>query len=81
MAQRSGNRGGTQGRKPVGKQSDLYNTGMPGDNPFQTMYQCTIGSQRAQTSNGNRNASQTPMMRSNKLEQGGGRGFGQLSSS
>ena len=25
------------------KQEDLYNTGMPGDNPFQSMYQATIG--------------------------------------
>jgi hypothetical protein len=25
------------------EQPDLYNTGMPGDNPFQTMYQATIG--------------------------------------
>lgn len=35
------------------RQQDLYNTGMPGDNPFQTMYQATIG-QRAQTSQGKR---------------------------
>ena len=48
-----------QGRRPShasnNKQSDLYNTGLPGDNPFQSMYQATIGSQaRAQTSRGGR---------------------------
>ena len=33
------------------KQEDLYNTGMPDDNPFQSMYQATIGgNNRAQTS-------------------------------
>ena len=41
-------RGHSQGRiAPNEKQSDLYNTGMPGDNPFQSMYQATIGVQRA----------------------------------
>ena len=41
------------------KQTDLYNTGMPGDNPFQSMYQATMCSQqqqRAQTSNGGQRA-------------------------
>jgi len=48
-------------RQPEQRQSDLYNTGMPGDNPFQSMYQATIG-QRAQTSNGKRptHVAQTP---------------------
>ena len=34
------------------QQDDIYNSGMPGENPFQTMYQATIsaqGASRAQT--------------------------------
>ena len=46
------------------KQTDLYNTGMPGDNPFQTMYQATMG--RAQTASGQRTTSQTPALKSSK---------------
>ena len=52
-----------------GRQADLYNTGMPGDNPFQSMYQATIGA-RAQSTNQNtrqKTYSQTPMHKSNKM--------------
>ena len=38
-----GGRGHSQsGRVPREKQADLYNTGLPGDNPFQSMYQATM---------------------------------------
>ena len=59
-------------RKPEQRQADLYNTGMPGDNPFQSMYQATIG-QRAQTSNGHRPSTnaQTPNQRDRKLAKTG----------
>ena len=57
------------------KQTDLYNTGMPGDNPFQTMYQATMGSAqkpaRAQTAAvGKRNMSHTPAPKSTKMNEG-----------
>ena len=42
------------------RQDDIYNSGMPGENPFQSMYQATISAQgnRAQTAFGGRNRSQ-----------------------
>ena len=66
------------------KQTDLYNTGMPGDNPFQSMYQATMCSQRAQTINGNQRArlqSQTPQIKSGKMAKSGDRWNNELSKS
>lgn len=48
-------------------QDDFYNSGMPGENPFMSMYQATIsaqGAQRAQTSHGGRH--KTPVARPSK---------------
>ena len=44
------------------RQEDLYNSGMPDESPFKTMYQATIGTPaRATTANLNtRKMSQTP---------------------
>ena len=43
------------------QQEELFNKGLPGESPFKTMYQATIGTpQRAQTSKGGRKMSQTP---------------------
>ena len=55
------------------RQDDLYNSGMPGENPFQTMYQATIsaqGQQRAQTAFGGRH--KTPAQLRNKPQQAKG---------
>ena len=61
-----------RGSQASSKQADLYNTGMPGDNPFQSMYQATIGSQaRPQTCRESRQASATPAINSRKMQQGG----------
>ena len=66
---RSANR---TGQNNDSKQKDLYNTGMPGDNPFQTMYQATMCNRqeaqpRAQTAAvGRRNMSHTPAPKSAK---------------
>ena len=61
------------------KQTDLYNTGMPGDNPFQSMYQATMCKgdaaqpKRAQTAAiGKRNMSHTPAPKSTKMNEGWG---------
>ena len=51
------------------KQDDIYNSGMPGENPFQSMYQATIsaqGAQRAQTAYGGR--TRTPTQNRSKLQ-------------
>ena len=51
------------------RQDDLYNSGMPGENPFQSMYQATIsaqGAQRAQTAIGGRN--KTPASKRTKTQ-------------
>ena len=62
----------TNRRQSQAKEVDLYNTGMPGDNPFQSMYQATIGSQaRAQTTRGGRQTSATPAIKSHKAKFGG----------
>ena len=71
MAQRiSHTRQGSYHANGKQEQNDLYNTGY--DNPFQSMYQATIGSQRAKTSNGQRpGISQTPKInRSSKIYNG-----------
>ena len=52
------------------RQDDIYNSGMPGENPFQSMYQATIsaqGAQRAQTAYGNR--TRTPAVKRSKFDQ------------
>lgn len=62
----------TNRRQSQAKEVDLYNTGLPGDNPFQSMYQATIGSQaRAQTTRGGRQTSATPAIKSHKAKFGG----------
>ena len=63
MSSHLGNAGKTQ--------DDFYNSGMPGENPFMSMYQATIsaqGAQRAQTSHGGRH--KTPAARSSKAPHG-----------
>ena len=80
MAHRGFNRGLSQqhGRQkaPAEKTNDLYNTGMPGDNPFQTMYQATIGSRAQTAKNAQRphHGSQTPQVKnSHKMNSQGDR--------
>ena len=53
---------------PTKTQDDFYNSGMPGENPFMSMYQATISAQgatRAQTSHGGARH-KTPIQRSQK---------------
>ena len=70
------------GRKKIGssyskgRQEDLFNSGMPDESPFKTMYQATIGTpHRAATAVGNgRRASQTPQHNNKLKAQPGGNG-------
>ena len=52
---------------------DFYNSGMPGENPFVSMYQATIsaqGAQRAQTSHGRTRTPVTNKLKAIEAHQG-----------